>query len=34
MAAGDDLLGGQGMADPRRTVVGETAVDQPDLFEQ
>ena len=34
MAAGDDLLGCQGMADPWRSVVGETAVDQPNLFEQ
>jgi hypothetical protein len=34
VAAGDDLLGSQGMADPWRSVIGEAAVDQPDLFEQ
>jgi hypothetical protein len=34
VATGDDLLGSQGMADPWRSVVGEAAVDQPDLLEQ
>jgi hypothetical protein len=32
--ARDDLLGGQGMADPWCSVVGEAAVNQPNLFEQ